>query len=133
MLMKKSFMMVALFGVLASVMALVPGVASAEVVAPTAIGGAGAVGALTGLIQSNYGVLIGLGVAAFGLWMWLMDQSSWGIVMMIGGVAITAFPGLWQAVYVGVGGVLKQAGASEQRSKAGSIGSASATTLSSGN
>jgi len=46
----------------------------------------------------NIGLLIGLGIAALGLWKWLMDQSSWGIILIIGGVLVTAFPGIFKSV-----------------------------------
>lgn len=49
-------------------------------------------------LQGNIGLLIGLGIAFFGLWTWIMSQNSWGIVMIIGGIAVTAFPGLFDGV-----------------------------------
>lgn len=47
------------------------------------------------MMTGSLGTLIGLGIALFGLYMWLIQQSSWGIMVMIGGVALTAFPGIF--------------------------------------
>lgn len=48
------------------------------------------------MLTGSLGTLIGLGIALFGLYMWLIQQSSWGIMVMIGGVALTAFPGIFE-------------------------------------
>lgn len=53
------------------------------------------------LVTGNIGTLIGLGIALLGLYTWLVQQSSWGIVMIIGGVAVTAFPGLFANLQAG--------------------------------
>lgn len=53
------------------------------------------------LITGNLGAVIGLGVSLFGLWLWLMQQNSWGLAILIFGAAITAFPGLFNSVQSG--------------------------------
>lgn len=63
-------------------------------------GSAGSVGNsllndVQGLISGRLGTVIGLGISLFGLWMWLAQQSSWGLLIVIGGAALTAFPGLY--------------------------------------
>ena len=88
---------------------MLPELASAQVAAGS--GGGDSVKAVADAIESNYGLLVGLGVAALGMWMWLMDQNNWGVVMMVGGVAITAFPGLFGGLYDGVSGFFEGAGA----------------------
>ena len=50
---------------------------------------------IQGLISGRLGTVIGLGISLFGLWMWLAQQSSWGLLIVIAGAALTAFPGLY--------------------------------------
>ena len=50
------------------------------------------------LIRGNLGVVIGLVLSLFGLWMWLVQQATWGLVIVVGGAALTAFPGIYGAV-----------------------------------
>ncbi len=66
--------------------------------------------ALGSIVQSNYGVLIGLGVAAFGFWIWLTSQNKWGIAMIFLGIIVTAFPGMFEAFRNGTLSVMKAAG-----------------------
>ena len=90
--MKKLFTF-ALFGFVAVALTLVPDMAHA-----TATPGSDLLGDISGLLSGNVGTLIGLGIAIMGLYMWLVQQASWGIVMIIGGVAITAFPGIFLGI-----------------------------------
>lgn len=53
------------------------------------------------MMRGSLGTLVGLGIALFGLYMWLIQQSSWGIMVMIGGVALTAFPGIFDWMRTG--------------------------------
>ncbi len=66
------------------------------------------------MLQGSIGTLVGLGIALFGLYMWLIQQSSWGIMVMIGGVALTAFPGIFDWMRAGfedaTGGAASDAG-----------------------
>ena len=55
-----------------------------------------------GLVQGNIGVIIGLLLSLFGLWMWLVQQATWGLLIVIGGAALTAFPGIYSALNQGV-------------------------------
>lgn len=86
--------------VFAMALTLMPEMAFAQSVGSAGLQDAG--GAFTAsfvqTIQGNIGLLIGLGIAFFGLWTWIMSQNSWGIVMIIGGIAVTAFPGLFDGV-----------------------------------
>jgi len=91
-----------IFGLLAIAATLVATDASAQIAAVTAQGGDN-VGAdlLETIIQQmsgNLGTAFGLGIAVFGLYMWIVQQATWGIVMIIGGVAFTAFPGLFGGI-----------------------------------
>lgn len=67
--------------------------------AQVASGGAAVGGSLLADIQSlisgRVGMVIGLAISLFGLWMWLVQQSAFGVVIVIAGAALTAFPGLY--------------------------------------
>lgn len=54
------------------------------------------------LIQGNLGVIAGLLISLFGLWMWLVQQSSWGLIIVIAGAALTAFPGIYAGISQGI-------------------------------
>lgn len=56
---------------------------------------------ITGLLTGSMGTVIGLGISLFGLWVWLAQQSSWGLLIVIAGAAITAFPGLYKGMTQG--------------------------------
>lgn len=53
------------------------------------------------LLTGHLGTVIGLGISLFGLWVWLAQQSSWGLLIVIAGAAITAFPGLYKGMTQG--------------------------------
>ena len=59
-------------------------------------------GDIQDLIQGNLGVLAGLLISLFGLWMWLVQQSSWGLIVVIAGAALTAFPGIYSGISQGI-------------------------------
>lgn len=59
-------------------------------------------GGLEGLITGNIGILIGFGLSFAGLWIWLMNQSWFGLVMVILGAAIPSAPGLFDSLVSGV-------------------------------
>ena len=50
---------------------------------------------IQGILRGNLGVVVGLAISLFGLWMWLAQQSSWGLLIVIAGAALTAFPGIY--------------------------------------
>lgn len=56
-------------------------------------------GLLAGIISGNIGLAIGLVITAFGFYQALVEQKTWGWVMIIGGLAITAWPGLFKGAY----------------------------------
>ncbi len=82
----------------------------------------GLIDAVSGLIESNYGLFIGLLVAALGLWRWLMSQDSWGVMLIIGGIVITAFPGIFGGFYNGTREFLQAAGAEGNSGETQDIG-----------
>ena len=88
------------FALLAIVLTMAPDVASATAAsAPSNVSkatGGELLSQVLGMVSGSMGTLIGLGIALFGLYMWLIQQSSWGIMVMIGGVALTAFPGIFE-------------------------------------
>lgn len=53
------------------------------------------------LLTGHLGTVVGLGISLFGLWVWLAQQSSWGLLIVIAGAAITAFPGLYKGMTQG--------------------------------
>lgn len=66
--------------------------------------------AAAGLMESNYGLFVGLIIAALGLWRWLMSQDTWGVMLIIGGIVITAFPGIFEGLYKGSATFFQAAG-----------------------
>jgi len=117
-----------IFGLLAVAATLVSGDASAQTAVTTATAAGGdAVGAdLLGTIvqqmSGNLGTAFGLGIAVFGLYMWIVQQATWGIVMIIGGVAITAFPGLFGGIRESFQAATQQIGANQSIDNADSAG-----------
>lgn len=105
---QKGVALCAVFGLLAVIGAMLPDVALAQ--AP----GVGKEPLLDvyGQVVGNIGTLIGLAIALFGLWIWLINGTSWGVVMILGGVAVTAFPGLWGAMQDGFQVAFNDSGAS---------------------
>lgn len=58
-------------------------------------------------ITGNIGFLIGLAIAFFGVWTWIVQQNTGaGILMIIGGVLITMVPSLFNGARNFVGGVV---------------------------
>ena len=55
-----------------------------------------------GLIRGNWGTIIGLLIALFGLYMWLVKQETWGIMVIVGGVMVTFFPGIFDTLDSGL-------------------------------
>lgn len=85
------------FALLAIVLTMAPDVASATTASTISkTSGGELLSQVLGMVSGSLGTLIGLGIALFGLYMWLIQQSSWGIMVMIGGVALTAFPGIFE-------------------------------------
>lgn len=85
----------------ALILTMLPDVAAAAGTGTQAAGGELLV-TVSNLVKGSLGTLIGLGIALFGLYMWLIQQASWGIMVMIGGVALTAFPGIFDWMSKGV-------------------------------
>ncbi len=92
--MNRKFVTFGLAGAAAAVALLSPELALAQSGNASGAGESG-LAAFQDLFLGNVGLMVGLAIAAFGLWKWLMDQTSWGIILIIGGVLITAFPGLF--------------------------------------
>jgi type IV secretory pathway VirB2 component (pilin) len=94
--MKKLFMF-ALFGFVAVAVTMVPEMA----LAATDAGGS-LLTDINNMLGGSVGTIAGLGIAVLGLYMWLVQQASWGIVMIIGGVLITIFPQVFTGLKSGV-------------------------------
>ena len=69
--------------------------------------------AISEALKGNLGIMVGLGIAVYGLWQWIMSQNQWGLVIMLGGVALTAFPGIFDGVRDGFQGVFGNSGATK--------------------
>lgn len=54
---------------------------------------------LQGLISGNVGLLMGLIIGAIGAWTFFIKGQAWGIIMLLGGVILTAFPSLFNSSY----------------------------------
>jgi type IV secretory pathway VirB2 component (pilin) len=64
---------------------------------------------LQGTITGNIGFLIGLAIAFFGVWTWIVNQNTGaGILMIIGGVLITMVPQIFTGAQSLVSGVVGQ-------------------------
>ena len=59
---------------------------------------------IVNVFKGDIGFLVGLGVSVFGLYMWLIKQASWGLVMLIAGGLITVFPNLFKGIQEGAQG-----------------------------
>ena len=94
--MKKLFTF-ALFGFVAVALTLVPEMAHAA-------GGDGTafLKDITDALAGTYGTIFGLLLALMGLYMWLVQQASWGIVLIIGGVVFTVFPSIFTNIKSGI-------------------------------
>lgn len=94
--MKKLFMF-ALFGFVAVALTMLPESALA-VASDYTTSGSSLKADITGMLGGTVGTVIGLLLAIFGLYMWLVQQASWGIVLILGGVLITVFPSIFTGV-----------------------------------
>jgi hypothetical protein len=106
----KVILNLALFAFTLVIIGILPDVAIAQ----TSSGG-GAGGSLktdvVGILTGNLGTVVGLGVSLFGLWVWLAQQSSWGLLIVIAGAAVTAFPGLYSGMAQGFAAAFGSSGA----------------------
>ncbi len=69
---------------------------------------------LVALLKGNIGTIVGLGIALLGLYTWLVQQSGWGVIMIIGGVVVTAFPGLFSSLQDGFTAAFTDASSDQQ-------------------
>lgn len=99
MLKRKNMMTFGLFALLAVIFTMAPDVALAQTAPGVDDKGASFLNAFAGGMESNFGLMVGLILAALGLWRWLMSQDSWGVMMIVGGIVITAFPGIFEGLY----------------------------------
>lgn len=73
--------------------------------------GANLLGTVTDMLSGSIGTIIGLGLAFLGLWTWIVKQeTAAGITMILGGVALTMLPQVFEGAKGVVGGVLTQFG-----------------------
>ena len=57
---------------------------------------------LSGLVKGSVGTTVGLLISLYGFYRWIIDQETWGIVMILGGAIFTAFPGVFDSLHDGV-------------------------------
>lgn len=70
---------------------------------------------LVALMSGNWGTLAGLLVAILGLYTWLVKQETWwGIMMLVFGIAVTAFPGLFANMQDGFKSAIQGSSADKQ-------------------
>lgn len=110
---KSNMMTVAVVALFAAAFAMLPEAALAAGTGTST--GESTLQSIGEVVKGNIGTLVGLFIALLGLWQWLMDQSTWGVVMMIGGIAITAFPGLFTAGQKTFSNLFGNAGASNDQ------------------
>jgi len=104
-LVEKNILTVAFVLFAAALFAMVPDVAHAQ------NAGSSLLTDVTNLLTGSLGTVVGLGISLFGLWVWLAQQSSWGILILIAGAAITAFPGLYKGMTDGFKSAFSSSGA----------------------
>lgn len=90
--MKKLFKQFSIFTAVFAVAALVGADAFA---ADGYSAGKGILADFVGNLSGTAGTTVGLLISLVGLYMWIWNQVSWGIVVAIGGALITAFPGIF--------------------------------------
>lgn len=94
----KKLMTLTFFIALVGLVALAPE-ALANVDSTAQGAGSSVITGINSVISGNIGLFIGVGLALFGLYTWLVAQNTGtGIIMIIGGVAVTAFPGLFEGM-----------------------------------
>jgi len=84
--------------------------------------GSGLLSDVQQLISGRLGTVIGLGISLFGLWMWLAQQSSWGLLIVVAGAALTAFPGLYGSLAGSFRSAFSSTGAGGSVSSGGGVG-----------
>jgi len=104
--MKKNIFLVAIFAVLGLALAMMPELAIAQ------DAGESALDDLLAGMTGSIGTFVGLLIALFGLYVWLVQQNTWGIMIIIAGVAVTAFPGIFDGMRDGLNAALSNTGAS---------------------
>jgi hypothetical protein len=60
--------------------------------------GAGFLADFKTAIRGSIGTTGGLVVSLVGLYMWIWNQVSWGIIVAIGGALLTAFPDIYENI-----------------------------------
>lgn len=91
--------------VLALAVVALPDLALAQSTGGTGTGAGSSLKAdIVDVFKGDIGFLVGLGVSVFGLYMWLIKQASWGLVMLIAGGLITVFPNLFKGIQEGAQG-----------------------------
>lgn len=83
------------FGLMA-VATMVLGADFAAYAQDAATAGGNVVDTIQDAVTGNIGVFIGLAIVLLGLWTWIIKQEAGaGVVMILGGVAITMLPGIF--------------------------------------
>ncbi|MCP4355700.1 MAG: hypothetical protein GY793_08760 [Proteobacteria bacterium] len=91
--MTKLFKQFAIFAVVLGLATVISGSAFASETA-----GEGLFTDFTNALKGKMGTTAGLAVSLVGLYIWLWNQVSWGIVVAIGGALLTAFPGIYTSL-----------------------------------
>lgn len=72
---------------------------------------------LEGLVTGNIGLMVGLALAILGIYTWVVKQeTSAGIMLIIGGVLITVAPGIFNSFKELVSPIVTATGASDLKS-----------------
>ena len=97
---------------LMAVVAVAGSVAPADVWADATTGaGSETLATVQNLFTGNIGLIVGLLIAAYGLWKWLISQETWGLILVIGGVLITLFPNIFGGLQKGIQPIIQDIGA----------------------
>ncbi len=109
----KKLMTMAFFIALVGLVFMAPEAAAADASSAKGVGG-DLTSSLVNVVQGNLGLFAGIALALFGLYTWLVAQNTGtGIIMIIGGVIVTAFPGIFAGLAEGAQKLAGAAGADD--------------------
>ena len=69
---------------------------------------------LRGLLEGNLAVVFSVVAALFGLYQWLIQQQTWGLIVLLIAVVFTALPSIFDGLCGGMQGFLAATGVTLQ-------------------
>ena len=65
---------------------------------------------LVAFLSGNISLAIGLLAGTIGFYTWFVQQQNWGLMMIILGAILTAFPGVFEGMYNTANAIIKPTG-----------------------